>query len=99
MFRLIERAYAEFSVGVPISEGKTTYTKFSDYFIDLVTLAMNIGTAVAVVMVLYGAFKYVTSAGDDAKAKDGKDIIVGALVGLAILFLTRLMMPLLLNSN
>lgn len=99
---LVGRALA-YTIGVPI-ESKvvngekvpvTEYSSFSDYFLALIKLATNIAIALAVLMIIWGAFKYVSSAGDDAKAKDGKDIIVGALVGLALLFLIKVIVPIL----
>lgn len=89
---LVERAYA-YTVGIPVNGNKTEYANFSEYFIDLVGLAINLGGALAVIMILFGAFKYVTSAGDDSKAKEGKDVIVGAVVGLALLLLIKLIVP------
>jgi hypothetical protein len=95
----IQKAYA-YTIDIPIAKNadgtdKTTYTNFTDYFLDLVRVANNIATSIAVLMIVYGAFKYVTSGGDEAKARDGKDIIVGALVGLALLLLIRVLVPLL----
>lgn len=89
---LVGRAWA-YTIGVPISGGKRTYTNFSDYFLDLIKLATNIAIFLAVLMIVWGAFKYTTSGGDDTRAKDGKDIIIGALVGLALLFLIRVLVP------
>lgn len=89
---LIGRA-AAYTIGVPINGNKTTYSSFSEYFLDLINLATNIAIALAVLMIIWGAFKYTTSGGEDSKAKDGKDIIVGALVGLALLFLIKIIVP------
>lgn len=78
----------------------TRYGSFTDYFLDLIKYAINIAYGLATLVIIYGAFKYVTSGGDDAKAKEGKDIIVGALIGLAMLLLIRVVIPLLgLESN
>jgi len=90
----VGKAYA-YTINVPIKDGRTTYNTFSEYFIDLVGLAINIALGLAVLVIIFGALKYVTSGGDEAKVKDGKDIIVGALVGLALLLLTRVIIPLL----
>ena len=73
----------------------TDYNSFTDYFLDLINYAVNLAFALAVLVIVFGAFKYVTAGGDDAKAKDGKDIIVGALIGLALLLLIKLIVPLL----
>ena len=106
----LTKAYA-YTINVPIAnncdkDGKkipdgsggfdcTNYNNFTDYFLDLINYAVNIAFALATLVIIFGAFKYVTSGGEDAKAKDGKDIIVGALVGLALLLLIKVIIPLL----
>lgn len=84
-----------YTIGVPINGSQTTYTSFNAYLIDLVKLAINIGGLIAILVIVYGALLYVTSAGDEAKAKTGKDIIVGSLVGFALLVLIRVLVPIL----
>lgn len=96
---LVDRALA-YTINVPIAKddkGKDIfeYPSFKAYFLDLIKVAINIAAALAVMMIVYGAFKYATSGGDETKAKDGKDIIVGALVGFALLLLIRVLIPLL----
>ncbi len=71
------------------------YGSFNGYFLDLINYAVNIAGALAILVIVFGAFKYVTSGGDDAKAKEGKDIIVGALIGFALLLLIKVIIPLL----
>lgn len=100
------KAYA-YTINVPIAKEcnivnakevctpKTEYTTFSAYFLDLINYAVTIAGALAILVIVFGAFKYVTSGGDDAKAKEGKDIIVGALIGFALLLLIKVIIPLL----
>lgn len=92
--RLVSKAQA-YTINVPIVGDKRTYDSFNKYFIDLVGVAINVAIALAVLFIVWGGFKYATSGGDETKAKDGKDYIVGALVGLGLLLLTRILIPLL----
>lgn len=91
--RFVDKAYA-YTINVPISGNRKEYTNFSDYFIDLIKLAINLAGSLAILMIVWGAFKYLTSAGDETKAREGKDIIVGAVVGFALLVLIRIIVPL-----
>lgn len=89
-----------YTINVPIAKDENgkdifEYPSFKAYFLDLIKLAVNIAAALAVLMIVYGAFKYATSGGDESKAKDGKDMIVGALVGFGLLLLIRVLIPLL----
>lgn len=75
--------------------GGVVYDSFNDYLIDLVGFAINVAFALAILVILFGAFKYATSGGDETKIKDAKDIIVGAVVGFALLVLIRVLVPIL----
>lgn len=87
-----------YSVSVPI-QGRREYPDFSSYFLDIIRFSITLASALAVLFILFGAFKYITSGTDTSKdasrVKDAKDTIVGALVGLALLLLIRLIIPLL----
>jgi hypothetical protein len=47
-------------------------------------------TIVAVLMIVYGGFTYITAAGDPAKAGSGKSILTFAIIGLAIALIAKL---------
>jgi len=47
-------------------------------------------TLVAVLMIVFGGFTYITAAGDPAKAGKGKSILTYAIIGLAIALIAKL---------
>jgi len=47
-------------------------------------------TLVAVLMIVFGGFTYITAAGDPAKAGKGKSILTYAVIGLAIALIAKL---------
>jgi len=47
-------------------------------------------TLVAVLMIVFGGFTYITAAGDPAKAGKGKSILTYAIIGLAIALVAKL---------
>ncbi len=47
-------------------------------------------TIVAVLMIVFGGFTYITAAGDPAKAEKGKTILTFAIIGLAIALIAKL---------
>lgn len=81
-----------YHISLPFN-GTTHYCNFTDYFVGLMTWAIGIAQILAVIMILWGAFKYSTSGGDQSKIKEGKDIIIGALVGFALLLLIKVLIP------
>lgn len=56
--------------------------------VDTIATAMKaIGGAIAVIMILVGAYIYMTSAGDAEKVKTAHRLILWAVIGLAVLLI------------
>ncbi|MEI8060960.1 MAG: pilin [Candidatus Berkelbacteria bacterium] len=51
----------------------------------IIQLAIYYAEVVAVFLILYGSFLYITSLGDDSKAENAKKTIVWAVIGLAVI--------------
>jgi hypothetical protein len=66
--------------------GKTTCT-FSQYSSDIINFAKILGSSLAVLMVIYGGYKYLFSRGNSSATNEAKEIITGALLGLAVIYL------------
>lgn len=54
--------------------------------------------AVAVIMVIYGGFRYVTSGGDQNGVKSAKDTLLYAVIGLVIVALSQVIVNFVLKS-
>ena len=54
---------------------------FTDFFLGFLGL-------LAVLMVIYGGFLYLTAAGDDSKVENGKKIIMYSIVGIVIILIS-----------
>ena len=52
---------------------------------------------VAVIMVIFGGFRYITAAGDTTKTKTAKDTILFALIGIIIVALAQTIVKYVLN--
>lgn len=57
-----------------------------------------LGGAIAVVMIIYASFTYVTSSGEQSKIKRAKDIILYAVVGLVVIVISRTLIAFVLNK-
>lgn len=53
-------------------------------FIKIVNLIIYLTASISILMVIFGAFKYVTSQGEASQTKSAKDTILYALIGLFI---------------
>lgn len=60
-------------------------------------ISMIVGVA-AVIMVIVGGFKYITSAGDANSAKSAKDTILYAVIGLVVVALAQVIVRFVLGS-
>lgn len=53
---------------------------------------------IAVIMIIYGGFKYITSSGDSNKVSTAKNTLIYAIVGLVIVALAQLIVHYVLNT-
>lgn len=63
----------------------------------LLTLAFVIATLIALAFLIYGGIKWITSGGDKSAVEGARNMIVAALVGLVIVFLSYLILNFVLN--
>lgn len=60
-------------------------TDIKDFAIRVLKFVLSFLGIVAVIMVIYGGFLYVTAAGDDDKVGTGKKIIMYSIIGIIII--------------
>jgi len=69
---------------------------------DIVTLIVNIFSVVvgivAVIMIVVGGFKYITSGGDSGNITSAKNTIVYAIIGLVVVALAQFIVKFVLNK-
>ena len=74
----------------------------TDTFNNLLSTALNILSVVAgivaVVMIIFGGFRYITSAGSDEKVKSAKKSLLYAVIGLAIVALAQVIVQFVLSK-
>jgi beta-lactamase regulating signal transducer with metallopeptidase domain len=65
--------------------GKNPLTGSDGYIRKISNILAVIGAVVAVILIMYAGFRYITAAGDAQKIANARNVIVGALVGLAVI--------------
>ena len=63
----------------------------------VINWALYLSAIVAVIFIIIGGFMYITSAGDPAKATKGRTTLVNALIGLAIIILSYMIVQVVYN--
>jgi cytochrome bd-type quinol oxidase subunit 2 len=78
-----------------ISGAGTSATSFIAKVINILSVIIG---AIAVVMIIIGGFRYVTSGGNAESTKSARQTIVYAIVGLIIVALAQIIVHFVLNS-
>ena len=81
------------NLALPFAPGGGHYNTFNEYFVALITYGIGLAAAIAVLIVVYAGTVYARSGGAADKIAEAKEWSAGALTGLAILLLIRLILP------
>jgi len=73
-------------------------TKINDIITTVVNLFSVIVGIVAVIMIVLGGLRYITSGGDSTKVTTAKNTIVYALIGLVVVALAQFIVKFVLNK-
>ena len=65
---------------------------------NLVNVAMGLAGLIAVVVIVFGGQRYLTSSGDPGKAKQAKDMITYGVIGLVVTVLAWVIVNFVINS-
>lgn len=76
--------------GDVIPEDQRSGKKVNNLLDNIVNLISIIVGIVAVIMIIYGGFRYITSGGDSSKLTDARNTIIYAIVGLIIVAFAQL---------
>lgn len=90
---------ANLGICIPtLSGAKCTVDNYQDYLKTLFLGAQIVASVLAVVMIVYGGIQYIISQGDTGKTGEAKEIIIGALTGIALLILSNLFLQFLFTK-
>jgi hypothetical protein len=70
-------------------ECETTGTSISGIMRTVINIVSTVVGAIAVVMIVWGGFKYITAGGDSGKIASAKSTLIYAVVGLVIVALAQ----------
>lgn len=84
------------------NECKTNATDTTSSFQGVLTKIINIFSiivgVIAVIMIIFGGFRYITSGGQQEGVKNAKNTILYALIGLVIVALAQIIVKFVLNK-
>jgi len=76
---------------------KITGDKFGQFVGNLVNAAMVLAALVSLAFLIYGGVKWIMSEGDKTAIDNARQTIVGAIIGLVIVFLSYLILSVVLK--
>jgi energy-converting hydrogenase Eha subunit B len=80
----------------PGTGGTTTLSTLASKVVNIFSLIVGI---VAVIMIIYGGFRYITSGGDSGSVGNAKNTLIYAIVGLIIVALAQFIVHYVLNTT
>lgn len=91
---LVVSLFPIFAFGAGCEEGTIicnpiTYGTFGELFDAIIKWIIDIASVLAPLLIVYGGFLHITSAGDPAKSTQGKKVILYAAIGLIVALLAR----------
>lgn len=78
--------------------GKTGTADLSGIAQKIVNIFSIIVGIVAVIMIIYGGFKYITSGGDSGNVSSAKNTLIYAIIGLIIVALAQIIVHFVINT-
>lgn len=85
------------AVGQAFPQSSANVTDLPSLIKKIIDWALYFAAIVAVIMIIYGGFIYMTSAGDSSKAGKGRSTLVNALIGLVMIVLSYLVVQVVYN--
>ena len=96
---LCQGATLQFGDGADCDTVGGDETELNDLLADIINIISVIVGIVAVIMIIYGGFKYITSGGDSGNVTGAKNTILYAIVGLIIVALAQFIVKFVLNTS
>lgn len=86
------------STGATCSTDNTATDKVNGTITTVINVFSTLVGVVAVIMIIYGGMRYITSGGDSGKITSAKNTIIYALIGLVVVALAQFIVKFVLNK-
>ncbi|OVE79230.1 hypothetical protein BVY00_00955 [bacterium G20] len=87
------------AVGTDSSCGTADVSTFQQTLTTIINIISILVGVAAVIMIIFGGFKYITSSGDAEKVKGAKNTILYGIIGLIIVALAQIIVKFVLNQS
>jgi hypothetical protein len=91
-------AFAQFQVPSAGGTGLPNDTSLSGFILKIINYALAIAGLVAVLFLIIGGFRYITSAGNEETAEQAKKVITNAIIGIVVIILSFVIVRVISNA-
>ncbi len=89
VFAFAPAAHAQFKTPSECAQtGLPCDTSLSQFIIKIINIALSVAGLIAVLFLIIGGFRYITSAGNEETAEQAKKIITNAIIGIVVIILS-----------
>jgi len=81
-------ALAQFTTPSAGGTGLPNDTSVSGFILKIINIALAVAGLIAVLFLIIGGFRYITSAGNEETAEQAKKIITNAIIGIVVIILS-----------
>jgi hypothetical protein len=97
-FALAPLASAQFRTPNSGGTGLPNETSFTEFMLRIINIALAVAGLIAVLFLIIGGFRYITSAGNEETAENAKKIIINAIIGVVVIILSFVIVRVISNA-
>ncbi len=97
-FALAPVAFAQFQTPSAGNTGLPNDTSISGFIMKIINIALAVAGLIAVLFLIIGGFRYITSAGNEETAEQAKKIITNAIIGVVVIILSFVIVRVISNA-
>ncbi|MEO8065893.1 MAG: pilin [Candidatus Doudnabacteria bacterium] len=91
-------AFAQFQIPNSGNTNLPNQSSASGLILQVINIALGVAGLVAVLFLLIGGFRYITSAGNEETAEQARKIIVNAIIGVVVIILSFVIVRVISNA-
>jgi len=91
-------AFAQFTQPSSAGTGLPNDTSISGFIMKIINIALAVAGLIAVLFLIIGGFRYITSAGNEETAEQAKKIITNAIIGVVVIILSFVIVRVISNA-
>jgi lysylphosphatidylglycerol synthetase-like protein (DUF2156 family) len=91
-------AFAQFQTPSSGGTGLPNDTSVSSFILKIINIALTVAGLIAVLFLIIGGFRYITSAGNEETAEQAKKIIINAIIGIVVIILSFVIVRVISNA-